>query len=99
MNNLDLENSTKHDNLLGRKKKKFGYLHDYLLMVGLLNHGKKYITNKQRNIDIIQKFWLESRTVQEIKHRLKNLTCLKAQDNIVKKLKTCMESFLSKVLN
>ena len=73
-------------------------MHDYLLMLGLLNHGKKYLKQKLRNIDVIQKFWLDSRTVQEIKHRLKNLTCLKAPENIVKKLKMKIDSFLSKVM-
>jgi hypothetical protein len=43
INNIDLQHSTKHDNFLGKKKKKFGFLHDYLLMLGLLNHGKKYL--------------------------------------------------------
>jgi hypothetical protein len=43
INNIDLQHSTKQDDFLGKKKKKFGFLHDYLLMLGLLNHGKKYV--------------------------------------------------------
>ena len=43
INKVDLERSNKQDNFLGKKKKKFGFLHDYLLMLGLLNHGKKYV--------------------------------------------------------
>jgi hypothetical protein len=64
-------------------------VHDHLLMIGLLTHGKK-------NIDTIQQLWLESKTTPEIKHRIKNLTCNKACDNVIKKWKTLSESILSK---
>ena len=62
---------------LNRKRKKFGNIHDHLLMIGLLTHGKK-------NIELVQQLWLDSKTPQEIRHRIKNLSCLKASENVVK---------------
>lgn len=77
------------NNFLGRKRKKFDSIHDQMLMLGLMHHGKK-------NIEIIQHLWVKSRSLQEIRHRIKNLTCKRAPENIIKKWKTLLESPLSK---
>ena len=74
---------------LNRKRKKFGNIHDHLLMIGLLTHGKK-------NIDLVQQLWLDSKTPQEIRHRIKNLSCLKASENVVKKWKNLNDTLLTK---
>jgi hypothetical protein len=79
------------DGLLGKKRRKFDYIYDYLLMIGLTHHGK-------RNIEIIQRLWLDSKSVPEIRHRIKNLTCHKAPNNIIKKYKYYCDSPLSKVI-
>ena len=76
--------------LLGKKRRKFDYIYDYLLMMGLTHYGK-------RNIEIIQRLWLDSKSVPEIRHRIKNLTCYKAPHNIIKKYKYYSETALSKV--
>jgi hypothetical protein len=75
---------------IGKKRRKFDYIYDYLLTIGLTHHGK-------RNIDIIQRLWLYTKSVTEIKHRIKNLTCHKAPSNIIKKYKYYCESPLTLV--
>lgn len=82
-----------NNTFIGKKRRKFDYLHDYLLLIGLIYHGKKYkIIFMIRNIDVIQKLWLETKSIQEIKHRIKNLTCYKAPENVIKKYKQLSES-------
>ena len=89
-NNIASKNSYSYMNtFLNKKRRKFDNIHDHLLMIGLLTHGKK-------NIETVQQLWLESKTSQEIRHRIKNLTCFKAPDNIIKKWKTMNDSILSK---
>jgi hypothetical protein len=89
-NNFECKNSSNFGNtFLNRKRRKFENVHDHLLMIGLLTHGKK-------NIDTVQQLWLDSKTPQEIRHRIKNLTCFKAPDNIIKKWKNMNDSILSK---
>lgn len=80
------------DNTTFLKKKirrKFDAISDNLLLLGLKTHGKK-------NIDAIQQLWLPSRSIEEIKHRIKNLTCQSAPDNIIKRQKKFNETMLSK---
>lgn len=60
-----------------------------MLTIGLLSYGKK-------NIDIIQQLWLQKKTTKEIRHRIKNLTCKNANENVIKKWKYFSESPLSK---
>lgn len=74
---------------LNKKRRKFDNVDDHLLMIGLLTHGKK-------NIQTVQQLWLDSKSPQEIRHRIKNLTCLKAPDNIIKKWKNMNDSILTK---
>jgi hypothetical protein len=75
--------------LLNKKRKKFDTIYDNLLMIGLLYHGKK-------NIELIQQLWVNSRSIQEIRHRIKNLTCKRAPENLIKKWKKYNESPLCK---
>lgn len=58
-------------------------------MIGLLQHGKK-------NIELIQQLWVNSRSNQEIRHRIKNLTCKRAPENVIKKWKNLSEAPLNK---
>lgn len=83
---FDKENNT----FLKKKiRRKFDSISDNLLLLGLKTHGKK-------NIDAIQQLWLPSRSIEEIKHRIKNLTCQSAPDNIIKRHKRFNETMLSK---
>ena len=79
-----------NDNFSNKRKnrRKFDSIDDNLLLIGLKIHGKK-------NINAIQQLWLPLRTVEEIKHRIKNLTCQNAPNNIIKKFKLLNESMLS----
>ena len=61
-------------------RRKFTYLDDNLLLVGLREYGYK-------EMDQIKKQYLPSKTTNEIKHRYKNLTCAKADMNIIKNWK------------
>ena len=83
------ESKNSMNTFLNRKRRKFGNIHDHLLMIGLLTHGK-------RNIDLVQQLWLDSKTPQEIRHRIKNLSCLKASENVIKKWKNMNDTILSK---
>jgi hypothetical protein len=76
------------EKFLNKKRKKFDTIYDNLLMIGLLYHGKK-------NIELIQQLWVNSRSIQEIRHRIKNLTCKRAPENLIKKWKKFNESPLS----
>jgi hypothetical protein len=91
-NSNGLPDGTKDNgaNLLGKKRRKFDYIYDYLLMLGLNFYGKK-------NIDVVQRFWLDSKAVPEIKHRIKNLTCHKAPHNVIKTYKSLLETPLNQV--
>lgn len=73
------------NNFLQKKRKKFDSIHDHLLMLGLMHHGKK-------NLELVQQLWVNSRSLQEIKHRIKNLTCKRAPENIIKHWKLLSES-------
>ena len=93
--NIQYENNrniqlNENDNFSNKRKnrRKFDSIDDNLLLIGLKIHGKK-------NINAIQQLWLPMRTVEEIKHRIKNLTCQNAPNNIIKKFKLLNESMLS----
>lgn len=79
-----LSNDINNKSFLRKKRPTFDKLHDNLLAIGIHTFGKK-------NIEAIQKYFLETKTNQEIKHRIKNLTCKKASDNIIKKIKQNQE--------
>ena len=59
-----------------KMRKKFNYVDDSLLLLGIYFHGKK-------NYDIIKQLWLPGRSTEEIKHRIKNLVCQNAPLNII----------------
>ncbi len=73
-------------------RRKFTKIDDYLLQIGLEEFGYKEIQN-------VQKKWLPEKNVKEIKHRYKNLTCCKANDNIIKAWKKADEKPLTKEEN
>eukprot|EP00826_Nyctotherus_ovalis_P011270 TRINITY_DN12941_c0_g2_i4.p1 TRINITY_DN12941_c0_g2~~TRINITY_DN12941_c0_g2_i4.p1 ORF type:complete len:418 (+),score=119.20 TRINITY_DN12941_c0_g2_i4:636-1889(+) len=73
-------------------RRKFTLVDDYLLLIGLEEFGYKEIQN-------VQKKWLPEKNVKEIKHRYKNLTCCKANENIIKTWKKADEQKLTKEEN
>ena len=58
-------------------RRKFTLLDDNLLLLGIRQYGYK-------ETELIRVQWLPSKTNNEIKHRYKNLTCAKADNNIIK---------------
>ena len=91
LNNNNSNNDNESNNQNPKKKKmrkKFNYVDDSLLLLGIYFHGKK-------NYDIIKQLWLPGRSTEEIKHRIKNLVCQNAPLNIIKKYKTMNESPLN----
>ena len=93
-NNKFKHNKKFNNNIINEKskikyfKKKFSIIDDNLLLIGLRNHGKK-------NLNYIQQLWLPFRTIEEIKNRIKNLTCNSAPQNIIKKNKILNETMLT----
>jgi hypothetical protein len=85
----EIKDSRNDKNFLGKKRKKFDLIHDNLLMIGLMHHGKK-------NLELVQQLWVNSRSIQEIRHRIKNLTCKRAPDNVIKNWKNFCESQINK---
>ena len=93
INNINNDNNNVNNNEVqnpGKKKmrKKFNYVDDSLLLLGIYFHGKK-------NYEIIKQLWLPQRSTEEIKHRIKNLVCQNAPLNIIKKYKTMNEKPLN----
>ena len=88
--NNNLNNNNNENQNSGKKKmrKKFNYIDDSLLLLGIYFHGKK-------NYEIIKQLWLPQRSNEEIKHRIKNLVCQNAPLNIIKKFKTMNENPLN----
>lgn len=70
-------------------RRKFTKIDDYLLQIGLEEYGYKEIQS-------LQKKWLPEKNVKEIKHRYKNLTCSKANENIIKTWKKSDEKPFTK---
>ena len=90
LNNINMNNDNNEIQNSGKKKmrKKFNYVDDSLLLLGIYFHGKK-------NYEIIKQLWLPQRSNEEIKHRIKNLVCQNAPLNIIKKFKTMNENPLN----
>ena len=90
INNNNNNNNNKEIQNLGKKKmrKKFNYVDDSLLLLGIYFHSKK-------NYEIIKQLWLPQRSNEEIKHRIKNLVCQNAPLNIIKKYKNMNENPLN----
>ena len=61
-------------------RRKFSRSDDNMMILGLQEFG-------QKNIEQIRMHWLPRKTVNEIKHRYKNLTCQRVHDNMVKQWK------------
>ncbi|CDW76055.1 UNKNOWN [Stylonychia lemnae] len=61
-------------------RRKFSYVDDNFLLLGLRQYGYK-------EVELIRNNWLPNKSSNEIKHRYKNLTCAKAPDNIIKRWK------------
>ena len=89
-NSIQSNINTNENKTPGKKKmrKKFNYVDDSLLLLGIYFHGKK-------NYEIIKQLWLPQRSNEEIKHRIKNLVCQNAPLNIIKKYKTMNENPLN----
>ena len=71
---------SKSDDTQVRNRRKFSPSDDKFLLQGLKEFG-------YRDVSKIQKFWLLDKSESEIKHRYKNLTCAKAENNIIKQWK------------
>ena len=52
-------------------RRKFTYVDDNFLLLGLRQYGYK-------EIELIRQNWLPNKTANEIRHRYKNMTCAKA---------------------
>ena len=61
-------------------RRKFSRMDDNMMIMGLQEFG-------QKNMEQIRVHWLPRKTVNEIKHRYKNLTCQRVHDNMVKSWK------------
>lgn len=62
-------------------RRKFTMVDDNFLLMAITTLGTP------KDFESIQMNWLVHKTQSEIKHRLKNLTCLRAPDNIIKRWK------------
>jgi len=62
-------------------RRKFSEIDDNFLLMAILNLGSA------KDFESINMYWLTHKTQSEIKHRLKNLTCQRAPDNIIKRWK------------
>lgn len=89
VNQSKIRNESNVRNMLGKKRATFDKIYDNLLTIGLHIFGK-------RNLETINKSILEDKSIQEIKHRIKNLTCQKASHNAIKRFKLMSESSLNK---
>ena len=58
-------------------RRKFSRMDDNMMILGLQEFG-------QKNMEQIRIHWLPRKTVNEIKHRYKNLTCQRVHDNMIK---------------
>ena len=72
-----------------KKNIKFDKIQDGLLTIGLHYFGKK-------NLELVQMFFLREKSLLEIKHRVKNLTCHRAAYNIVKRIKNMSGVLMNK---
>lgn len=82
-NKLEFENT-----FLSNKRLTFDRVYDNLLLIGQHIFGRK-------NVDQIKKNLLSNKTISEIKHRIKNLCCQKASENIIKTYKLMSEKLPS----
>jgi len=76
----DIEKIQGNANVVNNNRRKFTVVDDNFLLLGLRQFGYK-------EVEMIKNAWLPNKSTNEIKHRYKNLTCAKAQDNIIKRWK------------
>jgi hypothetical protein len=62
-------------------RRKFSFIEDNFLFMGLRQQGC------WKNLESIRDSWLPRKSINELKHRIKNLTCRRAPDNLIKRLK------------
>ena len=67
-------------------RRKFSVFDDQCVLLGLNEFGFGC-----KNVEAIQMHWLPNKTVKEISHRIKNLTCQRVAPNILKAWK-CRQS-------
>jgi hypothetical protein len=62
----------------GNNRSKFSAVDDNFLLLGLKHIGV------QKDFEAIRDNWLPKKNINEIKHRIKNLTCRRAPTNVIK---------------
>ena len=87
MSSLNSQQATKTDaqaapqaSTSNNNRRKFTHMDDNMMIMGLQEFGPK-------NMESIKQHWLPRKTVNEIKHRYKNLTCQRVLENSVKQWK------------
>ena len=65
----------------GNNRRKFSYVDDNFLFLALKQIGPS------KDYEEIKENWLPKKNLNEIKHRIKNLTCRRAPDNFIKRWK------------
>ena len=65
----------------GNNRRKFSYIDDTFLFHAMREQGGI------RYLDVIRDNWLPKKSTNEIKHRIKNLTCMRAPDNAIRRWK------------
>lgn len=67
--------------MLSGNRRKFSEVDDVHLLYGLRESGSL------RDLESIRDNWLPRKKIQEIKHRIKNLTCSRAPYNVIRRWK------------
>jgi len=65
----------------GNNRRKFTFVDDCFLYVALRQLGTC------KDLNSIHENWLSNKNVNEVKHRIKNLTCSRAPDNVIRRWK------------
>ena len=65
----------------GNNRRKFSFVDDCFLYVALRQLGTC------KDLNSIHENWLSNKNVNEVKHRIKNLTCSRAPDNVIRRWK------------
>jgi hypothetical protein len=77
------------DRDITKGRRKFTFVDDHLLVMGLDEFGFK-------DLNFIQQKWLPEKKIKEVRHRYKNLTCGKAKPNPLKSWKQITSQPFSK---
>lgn len=65
----------------GNNRRRFNYIDDNFLLLALKAFGSS------KEFEAIRDNWLPMKNCNEIKHRIKNLTCRRSPDNMIKRWK------------